>query len=94
VVVVTGFGLPVNVLALFWSSFMVVNVGWPRTLIYSEANRFAALSYTILLLVVGASYFWLLARHVSSSPTLSAWLPHPVDGELQNWPKATWSNVE
>jgi hypothetical protein len=62
VVVVTGFGLPVNVLALFWSVFMVVNVGWPRTLIYSEANRFAALSYTILLLVVGASYFWLLAR--------------------------------
>jgi len=35
------FGLPVNVLAMLWSVFMVVNVGWPRTLIYGEANRFA-----------------------------------------------------
>jgi hypothetical protein len=41
---------------------MVVNVGWPRTLIYGEANRFAALSYTSLLLVVGASCFWPLGR--------------------------------
>jgi urea carboxylase system permease len=56
------FGLPVNVLALLWSLFMVVNVGWPRTLIYGEANRFAALSYTSLLLVVGASCFWPLGR--------------------------------
>jgi urea carboxylase system permease len=56
------FGLPVNVLALLWSVFMVVNVGWPRSLIYDESNRFAALNYTVVLVVVGASYFWLVAR--------------------------------
>jgi urea carboxylase system permease len=56
------FGLPINVLALLWSVFMVVNVGWPRTLIYGQANRFAALSYTSLLLLVGSWYFWFLGR--------------------------------
>jgi amino acid transporter len=62
------FGLPVNILALLWSLFMVANVGWPRALIYGEANRFAALGYTSLLLIVGASYFWLVGRVSEPTP--------------------------
>jgi len=81
------FGLPVNGLALLWSVFMVVNVGWPRALIYSETNRFAALSYTSLLLVVGASYFWLLRRIMkprrSFAPLCSATPQRSVDTKRQ-----------
>jgi urea carboxylase system permease len=52
-------GLPVNVLAMCWGFFMVVNVGWPRTTTYGAEwyNQWAALIYTLILLAVGASYY-------------------------------------
>ncbi|MDN3655587.1 amino acid permease [Ferruginibacter paludis] len=48
-------GFPVNILALVWSSFMVINVSWPRTATYGEGwyNQYAAWIYTAGLICLG-----------------------------------------
>jgi len=48
------YGMPVNVVALVWSVFMVVNIGWPRAEIYGAQwqHRFAPLMLTTMLVVV------------------------------------------
>jgi urea carboxylase system permease len=48
-------GFPVNILALIWSSFMVINVSWPRTATYGEGwyNQYAAWIYTAGLICLG-----------------------------------------
>jgi len=56
------FGLAVNVLAMLWSAFMVVNVGSPRVAVYGDENRFAALRYTAALAAAGGIWFWLRRR--------------------------------
>ena len=53
-------GIPVNVAAVLWSLFMVINVGWPRTIVYGNENRFAAVVYTVILLVCGGVLFFFL----------------------------------
>ena len=59
-------GLPVNILALIWSSFMVVNVSWPRPATYGLAwyNQYSAWIYTACLICVGVLiyYFKLFRR--------------------------------
>ena len=53
-------GFPVNVLALIWSSFMVINVSWPRTATYGSEwyNQYAAWIYTAGLICVGVSIYY------------------------------------
>ena len=53
-------GLPVNVLAVCWGSFMVINVAWPRAETYGTEwyNQWAALLYSLVLLTAGGSYYW------------------------------------
>ena len=48
-------GLPVNILALIWSSFMVINVSWPRSATYGVEwyNQYAAWIYTTVLICLG-----------------------------------------
>ena len=48
------FGIPVNVAALLWSSFMVINVGWPRVAVYGAEwqTRFAPIILTTILVAV------------------------------------------
>lgn len=53
------YGLPINVAAALWSLFMVINVGWPRALVYGDRNRFAAVGYTAILVVSGVAFFFL-----------------------------------
>ena len=59
-------GLPVNILALIWSSFMVVNVSWPRPATYGLEwyNQYSAWIYTACLICVGVLiyYFKLFRR--------------------------------
>lgn len=58
-----GFG--VNILALIWSSFMVINVSWPRTATYGFEwyQQYAAWIYTAGLIVIGvAIYYYRLIR--------------------------------
>ena len=53
-------GFPVNILALIWSSFMVINVSWPRTATYGEGwyNQYAAWIYTVTLVGLGVFIYF------------------------------------
>ncbi len=53
-------GLPVNILALIWSSFMVINVSWPRAATYGTEwyHLYAAWMYTAGLLLVGVFIYY------------------------------------
>lgn len=53
-------GLPVNILALIWSSFMVINVSWPRTATYGVEwyNQYAAWIYTASLICIGVFIYY------------------------------------
>lgn len=48
-------GLPVNVLALIWSTFMIVNVSWPRASTYGSVwyQQYSAWIYTAILILIG-----------------------------------------
>ena len=63
-------GFPVNILALFWSSFMVINVSWPRTATYGEEwyNQYAAWIYTVVLICLGVFiYYYKLNKNKKQS---------------------------
>ncbi len=53
-------GLPINILALLWSSFMVINVSWPRTATYGVEwyNQYAAWIYTAGLICIGVFIYY------------------------------------
>lgn len=53
-------GLPVNILALIWSTFMVVNVSWPRPATYGSEwhHQYAAWIYTTGLILLGVLIYW------------------------------------
>ena len=53
-------GFPVNILALIWSTFMVINVSWPRTATYGFEwhNQYAAWIYTTGLICVGVFIYY------------------------------------
>ena len=57
--------LPVNILAVFWSVAMIVNIGWPRADIYGDQwyQQYGALLFTGVLIVVGGVYYALVQRH-------------------------------
>jgi urea carboxylase system permease len=57
-------GIPVNVAAVLWSTFMVVNVGWPRASTYGPLwqHRFAPLLLTAALFVAGAALYASMRR--------------------------------
>src|SRR5687768_9776905 len=54
-------GLPVNILAFIWSSFMVINVSWPRSATYGFEwyNQYAAWIYTAGLICLGVFIYYL-----------------------------------
>jgi amino acid transporter len=53
-------GFPVNILALIWSSFMVINVSWPRTATYGSEwyHQYAAWIYTTGLIFIGVFIYY------------------------------------
>jgi urea carboxylase system permease len=57
-------GLPVNVVAVVWGFFVVINISWPRTEIYGSGlwSRFAAPLATLGVLLVGGVYFLVSKR--------------------------------
>jgi urea carboxylase system permease len=68
-------GIPVNVAALAWSAFMVVNIGWPRAAIYGPLwqHRFAPLMLTVILvgtaLIASALAYRRSVAMVAASPS-------------------------
>ena len=53
-------GLPVNILALLWSTFMVINVSWPRIATYGSEwhQQYAAWIYTAGLIGIGVIVYY------------------------------------
>jgi len=60
-------GFPVNILALIWSSFMVINVSWPRTATYGLEwyHRYAAWIYTTGLICFGVLIYYYRKQKIS-----------------------------
>jgi hypothetical protein len=58
-------GVPVNVLAVLWGVFTVVNIGWPRADPENAGSYYslAPLLATAGLLLTGAAYYALVQRH-------------------------------
>ncbi len=52
-------GLPVNLLAVAWGSFAVINMSWPRPEIYGDdpAGKYAAVIATAILIGLGLLYY-------------------------------------
>jgi hypothetical protein len=57
--------LPINLLAMAWSLFMVINVGWPRSEVYGDPwyLRYGAVLYTGVLVTIGSLYYAIVQRH-------------------------------
>jgi urea carboxylase system permease len=57
-------GLPINVIAVIWGVFVVINIGWPRAERYGTGgwSRYGAPLATIALVAAGAAYFLLFQR--------------------------------
>jgi amino acid transporter len=53
-------GLPINILALIWSSFMVINVSWPRVATYGSEwyQQYSAWIYTAGLICFGLVIYY------------------------------------
>jgi urea carboxylase system permease len=53
-------GMIINILAVCWSLFMVINVGWPRVSTYGEVwyNKWAAPIYTGVLVCIGVIIYF------------------------------------
>ena len=53
-------GFPVNILALIWSTFMVINVSWPRTATYGAEwyHQYSAWIYTAGLICLGVFIYY------------------------------------
>ena len=60
-------GLPVNILALTWSTFMVINVSWPRTSTYGSEwyHQYSAWIYTAGLICVGVFIYFYRRQRIS-----------------------------
>jgi urea carboxylase system permease len=58
------FGLPINLIAVVWGLFVVINIGWPRAEIYGSSRwgRFAAPLATLVLIGSGTLYFFFFQR--------------------------------
>ena len=57
-------GLPVNLVAIVWGVFIVVNMSWPRVEIYGDDpwGQYAAVIATVLLLGLGLFYYLAVQR--------------------------------
>jgi urea carboxylase system permease len=63
-------GLPVNILAMLWSTFMIINVSWPRTATYGLEwyNQYSAWIYTAGLICLGVIiYYYKLIKRKKNS---------------------------
>lgn len=77
--------LPVNIAAVLWGCFVVINMSWPRASIYGDdpVGRFGAILATVGLLTIGAAYYLMVGRtRRGVLPEHAADAPNDVDAEL------------
>jgi urea carboxylase system permease len=57
-------GLPVNLIAVFWGLMMIVNMSWPRAEMYGAdpVGRYAAILASLALFGIGMTYYLTQAR--------------------------------
>jgi urea carboxylase system permease len=60
-----GWGIPINLAAVFWGIVTVVNMSWPRPDTPDEPwyEQFAALLFTAILGIIGMVYYLTVQRH-------------------------------
>jgi amino acid transporter len=64
-------GLPINVLAVVWGTFMAINLAWPRKEIYNATEPFhwylqwGAFLFIGIVALGGFTYYWFVQRHKS-----------------------------
>lgn len=62
------FGLPVNILAVFWGSAMSINLAWPRRAVYNGTGphhwylQWGAFLYIGIIAGGGFAYYWFVKR--------------------------------
>lgn len=61
------YGVPVNLLAVAYGAFMVVNMGWPRSEVYDPAGGHWYLKYFALLFCGGAALIGLLVYRAANA---------------------------
>jgi hypothetical protein len=74
--------LPVNIAAVCWGVFVVVNMSWPRASIYGgdPVGRFAAILATAGLLAAGSAYYLMVGRsRLGVLPEHAAETPEAAD---------------
>jgi urea carboxylase system permease len=72
-------GLPVNVLAVFWGAAMALNLAWPRKEIYNATEPFhwylqwGAFLFIGIVGLGGLAYYWFVQRHKTGVLSDHAW---------------------
>jgi urea carboxylase system permease len=62
-------GLPINLLAVGWGTFMAINLLWPRKDVYNAAEPFhwylqyGAILFISVVFFGGLAYYWFVQRH-------------------------------
>jgi amino acid transporter len=62
-------GLPVNILAVFWGLFMAINLIWPRQSVYNAVEPFhwylkwGGVLFVGVVMIGGFAYYWFVQRH-------------------------------
>jgi urea carboxylase system permease len=86
-------GLPINILAVAWGSFMAVNLAWPRKDVYNATEPFhwylqyGAVLFIGVVFFGGFAYYWFVQRHKSGvleshrfeSPAEAVPAPQPAE---------------
>jgi urea carboxylase system permease len=74
-------GLPINLFAVAYGAFMVVNMGWPRSAVYDPAGGHWYLKYFALLFCAAAALVGLLVYRAAKGPAkVNAAAPLEVGG--------------
>jgi hypothetical protein len=63
------FGIPINLLAVAWGIFMIINLAWPRNAVYNATPPFHtyyqwfAVWFPAAVGIIGGGYYLLVQRH-------------------------------
>jgi amino acid transporter len=76
-------GLPVNIVAVVFGMFLLINVGWPRAVVYDPTGQSWVLRYSAPLSVVFAVGLGLLAFKVMKRQRATAEKSQPASAEAE-----------
>jgi hypothetical protein len=86
-------GLPVNIVGIIWGGGMVINLAWPRAVIYNADPpfhwylKYFAVIFVAIAAGAGFAYYWFVQRHkagVLAEHAAIASEPNDEEGESAN----------